>query len=216
MKANRVAIYSCEGFSREVLPILKRANAELDVVFVDDAPDWQGRQVNGIDVISFDTLSSSSHKDRKIVVGIANPLIRKQIADKCLQQGFAFLNVFDETFVHYDQVSIGIGAVFCRNSMITSNVEIGAHFHCNIYSYIAHDCKIGDFVTFGPRVSCNGRVIVEDGAYIGAGAVIKQGTKEKPLRIGRAAVVGMGAIVTKDVPPNTTVIGNPAIPMKKI
>jgi hypothetical protein len=35
--------------------------------------------------------------------------------------------------------------------MVTASAKIGAHFQCNIYSYVAHDCVIGDFVTFAPR-----------------------------------------------------------------
>jgi acetyltransferase-like isoleucine patch superfamily enzyme len=69
---------------------------------------------------------------------------------------------------------------------------------------------IGDFVTFAPGVKCNGNVMVEDHAYIGAGAVIKQGQPGVPLVIGRGAVVGMGAVVTKNVPAGATVVGNPA------
>jgi len=47
-------------------------------------------------------------------------------------------------------------------------------------------------------------VTVEDGAIIAARAVIKPG-----VTIGKNAVVGMGAVVTKDVPAETVVIGNP-------
>ena len=65
-------------------------------------------------------------------------------------------------------------------------------------------------LTFAPSVKCNGNVIIEDHAYIGTGAVIKQGKQGKPLTVGQGAVVGMGAIVTKSVPPGVTVIGNPA------
>jgi acetyltransferase-like isoleucine patch superfamily enzyme len=53
-------------------------------------------------------------------------------------------------------------------------------------------------------------VHIEDHVYIGTGAIIKQGSPGKPLRIGAGAIIGMGAVVTKDVLPNTTVVGNPA------
>jgi acetyltransferase-like isoleucine patch superfamily enzyme len=89
-------------------------------------------------------------------------------------------------------------------------VKIGKFFHANLFSYVAHDCTIGDYVTFAPNVACNGNVMIGDHAYIGTGAVLKQGTREAPLRIGEGAVVGMGAVVTKDVAPFTTVVGNPA------
>jgi acetyltransferase-like isoleucine patch superfamily enzyme len=98
---------------------------------------------------------------------------------------------------------------------VTSNARIGRFFHANLYSYVAHDCRVGDFVTFAPNVHCNGRVVVEDDAYVGTGAVLRQGSDEKPLVIGRGAVVGMGAVVTKSVEPFTTVVGNPAAPLQR-
>jgi acetyltransferase-like isoleucine patch superfamily enzyme len=48
-------------------------------------------------------------------------------------------------------------------------------------------------------------IIVEDGAWIGGGAIVLDG-----VRIGRNAVVGAGAVVTRDVPAYTVVVGNPA------
>jgi UDP-2-acetamido-3-amino-2,3-dideoxy-glucuronate N-acetyltransferase len=50
--------------------------------------------------------------------------------------------------------------------------------------------------------------VVENGASIGSGATILGG-----VRIGAAAQVGAGAVVTKDVAPGATVVGNPAAPL---
>ncbi len=112
--------------------------------------------------------------------------------------------------VQMDDVQLGVGAVLSPFVTLTSNVRIGRHFHANLYSYVEHDCVVGDFVTFAPRVHCNGNVVIEDHAYIGTGAILKQGQPGKPLVIGRGAVVGMGAVVTKSVAPGATVVGNPA------
>jgi acetyltransferase-like isoleucine patch superfamily enzyme len=70
-------------------------------------------------------------------------------------------------------------------------------------------------VTFAPRVHCNGNVRIEDHAYIGTGAVLRPGSNSRPLVVGAGAVVGMGAVVTRDVPPRATVVGNPAKPLDK-
>jgi acetyltransferase-like isoleucine patch superfamily enzyme len=48
-------------------------------------------------------------------------------------------------------------------------------------------------------------VVIEDGAWIGIGAVVLKG-----VRIGAGARVEAGAVVTRDVPPGATVVGNPA------
>ena len=98
-------------------------------------------------------------------------------------------------------------------TIVSPNAAIGRYFHCNYHSYVAHDCVIGDFVTFAPGVKCNGTVTIEDHAYIGSGAVIKQSQPGRPLVIGRGAIVGMGAVVTKSVAPGVTVVGNPARPL---
>ena len=85
----------------------------------------------------------------------------------------------------------------------------------NIYSYVAHDCVIGDFVTFAPGVKCNGNVHIQDNVYVGTGAIIKQGKPGKPIVIESGAVIGMGAVVTKSVSAGETVIGNPAKPLSR-
>ncbi|HNG14895.1 hypothetical protein [Accumulibacter sp.] len=64
----------------------------------------------------------------------------------------------------------------------------------------------------------NGRRVLayQDHAYIGSSAVLKQGRPGKPLVIGWGAVVGVGAVVRKDVAPGATVVGNPATLLVKV
>ena len=106
-----------------------------------------------------------------------------------------------------DSATIDNGTALSRFVTIVAHVTISKCFHANLYSYVEHDCIIGDYVTLAPRV--NGDGDIHDHAYIGTGAVIKQGTPDKPLVIGKGAIVGMGAIVTKDVAAGTVVVGNP-------
>lgn len=151
---------------------------------------------------------------RRFNIAIGNSAVRKRIADICLDNGAVPFSVRAGNVVIMDANRIGDGAILSPFVTITSNVEVGVFFHANLYSYIAHDCVIGDFVTFAPSVKCNGNVVIEDYAYIGTGVTIKEGKKGSPLKIGRGAVIGMGAVVTKSVPPGVTVIGNPARPME--
>ena len=52
-------------------------------------------------------------------------------------------------------------------------------------------------MTFAPAVKCNGNIVIEDHAYIGAGAVVKQGEPANPLAIGLGAIVGMWTVIRK-------------------
>ena len=110
---------------------------------------------------------------------------------------------------------IGEGSKIFPQVYIGDRVNIGKNVILYPGVKVYHDCVIGDFVTFAPSVHCNGNVHIHDHAYIGTGAILRQGTPDKPLTIGAGAIVGMGAVVTKDVPPGVTVIGNPARPLEK-
>jgi len=205
-----VGIYGASGFGREVLPLvreqLKGSSAEF--VFVDDGD--VPAALNGCPVLRYDEFLGRDSPEKRIVFAIANSVIREKLADKCAKDHINTLAIKADNTVILDEVEVGKGAILCHFTQLTSNIRIGKYFHANIYSYVAHDCVIGDYVTFAPAVRCNGNIVIEDHAYIGTGAIIKQGTPDEPLVIGKGAVVGMGAVVTKDVPPGVTVVGNPA------
>jgi sugar O-acyltransferase (sialic acid O-acetyltransferase NeuD family) len=141
--------------------------------------------------------------------------MRQDIIAKVKRDGIDILDIRATNVVTMDEVSLGMGSILSPFVTLTSNIQIGVGFQANLYSYVGHDCVIGDFVTFAPSVKCNGNIEIADHAYIGTGAIIKQGRPGKPLTIGEGAVIGMGAVVTKNVPAGVTVIGNPAKPLTR-
>ena len=214
------AVYGASGCGRSLMPVavdqLQRLDAQENsqIVFIDDALD-EDANVNGYTAMNYAKFKSINSDDKFVLIAIANSSIRQKIADKLVQDGISLWTVKGTTTLIMDAVSIAAGAALSPFVTIAANVTIGKCFHANLYSYVEHDCVIGDYVTFAPRVSCNGNIHIHDHAYIGTGAVIKQGTPDKPLVIGRGAIVGMGAVVTKDVPAGAVVIGNPARPLNK-
>lgn len=213
----QVAIFGASGCGRGVMPLARQqwaASGEPhQLMFVDDHPPVAER--NGHRVLTYAEWLAQPASSRHIAIAIANSTIRQKLVERCLADEVQFFEVRAANVVQLDDVKLGEGAILCPFVTLTSNIRIGRHFHANLYSYVEHDCVIGDYVTLAPGVKCNGNVVVEDHTYIGAGAVIKQGQPGQPLVIGRGAVVGMGAVVTKSVPPGVTVVGNPARPLVK-
>tara|TARA_B110000438_G_scaffold253391_1_gene258975 strand:+ start:88 stop:747 length:660 start_codon:yes stop_codon:yes gene_type:complete len=212
------SIYGANGCGRGVMPFAREQLQLLDtpldrLVYVDD--NLGGKVINGHPVLTYSEFSKMDASEHRVVIAVANTSMRKKLAERCLNDGHKFWSVKALNTVIMDDVKIGEGAILNPFVTLTSNIKIGQHFHANIYSYVEHDCVIGDYVTFAPAVKCNGNIIIEDHAYIGAGAVIKQGESGKPTVIGQGAVVGMGAVVTKSILPGTTVVGNPAKPLVK-
>lgn len=208
-----IGVYGASGFGREVMPIVREQFPDATLSFIDDGES--GHTLNGYQVESLDSFSKKEHQDKSVVIAIADSKIRYKLAQKVESYGLKQVSIFASNVVSLDAVDIGEASILCPFVTLTSNIQIGRGFHANIYSYVAHDCIIGDYVTFAHSVKCNGNVHIEDHAYIGTGAIIKQGTPDKPVVIGEGAIVGMGAVVTKSVEPGSVVIGNPAKPLKK-
>jgi acetyltransferase-like isoleucine patch superfamily enzyme len=114
---------------------------------------------------------------------------------------------------------------------IQQGARIGASCKIQSHAFICTGVEIGDevFVSHGvlfindkfPRATAEGRLqdesdwellptIVERGATLGSGAVVVGG-----IRIGHEALVGAGAVVTRDVEPGEVVVGNPARPVRQ-
>ena len=136
--------------------------------------------------------------------------------------------VGEGTKIWYPELSNIYGCKIGNNCNIGALVEIRADVTigngCKIqaFAFLPEGINIGNNVFIGPNVTFTNdkypkavgdwkslKTVVEDGASIGAGAVILPG-----IKIGEEATVGAGAVVTKDVSPNVTVIGNPAMEIK--
>ena len=108
-----------------------------------------------------------------------------------------------------DNVSIGSLVHIDYNVKIGANTRIEGSVYIPPLTTIGKNVFIGPCATFtndpypmSPKMT---GVVVEDGAIVGGRAVFKAG-----ITVGKNSVIAMGAVVTKDVPPNVVVMGHPA------
>lgn len=190
------------------------------LILDDETKDSKYKQENGYIYSAKDEAIFNIVKDTVHYVEILNKLSNSEI-----QRRRDFLR----TFV----------AKLDEGAMINSPfyMEFANHLEMGVNSFINYDCimlnnamvKLGDNVLVGPKVSFYTAmhpidakqreqwlvyakpIIVEDNVWIGGSATILGG-----VTIGKNAIVGAGAVVTKDVEPNTIVVGNPARVLRKI
>lgn len=127
-----------------------------------------------------------------------------------------------------EDASIGAGCILGKDVYVDFGVQIGDNVKIQNGALIYHGVKIDDGVFVGPGAILTndkrprainpdgtlkrdadwevGEISVGYGAAIGAGAIVLPG-----VRIGRFAMVAAGAVVTRDVPDHTLVVGNPAV-----
>ncbi|MFN3825759.1 MAG: acetyltransferase [Pseudorhodobacter sp.] len=107
----------------------------------------------------------------------------------------------------------GAGSHCADSTRIGANVHIGIGARV-LGSVLGHDMVLGDFATVGWGTIVLGHVEIGEAAQIAPGAVIGNGTRDRPLWIGAGAMIGTGAVVHQDVPEGARMMGNPAMPVR--
>lgn len=199
----RLFIFGAGGHGREIAQLAKKIGHEV-IAFVDDKTYPSDYRLDGISVLPATALTQEP-----VIIAIGNSSIRKTVV-KRLGNVIQYATLIHPNVDIDEYGTINLGCTICSHCSIRVNVTIGNHVLLNVNSTIGHDCILEDYVSIMPGVNVSGCVRICEGAYIGTGAVIRNGYPDHFITIGAGAVVGMGAVVTKDVAAGTTVIGNPA------
>ncbi len=146
-------------------------------------------------------------KDEELVIAIGNNQLRKEVASKV---SHIVMSVIHPSAQIAETVVMGVGNQIVHSATIQTHVKIGNHCIINTAAAIDHDCILEDFCHIAPNSTLCGNVKIGEGTLIGAGAVVTPGVK-----IGKWCTIGAGSVVTKNIPDNTTVVGNPAREIKK-
>lgn len=132
-------------------------------------------------------------------------------------EGFGFEKDEDGNRFRFPQIGrliigddVEVGANTCIDRGALSDTIIGDHTKINNLCHIAHNNKIGKNVVITGCVNISGSNVIEDKVWIAPNSSIRGF-----VHLGVGCIVGMGAVVTKDIPKGETWVGNPARKIEK-
>lgn len=182
--------------------------------FLDNDPAKAGSSFFGYPVFGgFNRLDEilSQHEDPLFVNLITGSTkTRYETSLYLAQHGCRFTNLVHPT-VDLTMTTLGVGNYIQEAVILQAGVGIGNNSSIHIGTLVGHESTIGDSVFIAHGCSISGSVQIGDGVFMGTHATVTP-----RLRIGRWATVGAGAVVVKDVPEYSTVVGNPARVIKTV
>ncbi len=145
-----------------------------------------------------------------IAIGGSRGLDRQEIARRLMAHGLALPTLIHPMSSVSPSARWGHGSQILAQTVVASDVVMGDVCIVNHNATVDHECNLGNGVHVAPGATLCGCVCIGDNTFVGAGAVVLP-----RLTIGQNVIIGAGAVVTKDVPDDVVVVGNPAKPTRQ-
>lgn len=212
----KIAIYGAGGFGREVawlVSSLAGAGTYEHVAYIDDGAR-DDRSLGGRPVVPWDHFTRM-HSDALIGLAVGDPQVRRRLARRCSEAGYAFATLVHASVEMSPSVDLAAGSIVCCGTILTVDITVEQQVHINLGCTVGHDVRIGEFTTVSPGVHVSGNVHIGPSVFIGTGANIINGTTADPLVIAEGTVIAAGACITKSTEPNCLYTGVPAVLKKR-
>ena len=211
----KVVGFGAGGHAGVMLDILKHQRTYKPIGLLEADPTLCEREAYDLPVLHVDIAAELLNKGiRHAFLGVRSSKStakRIRMYEQYREMGFDFINVIDPRADIAVSATIGEGVSVMQGAIIQSNAVVGNNVIINTGSVVEHDCEVGDHTHIATGAMLGGNVVIEEGVHVGIGAVIRQG-----IRLGKGSVIGAGAVVVKDVRPDTTVAGVPAVEMNML
>ena len=205
----KIGIFGASGMAREAGDIAHALGLEPIYIARDeverDAWSYSGHIILESEVDRFSVLS--------YVIGIGDNVARRKVAERFYKK-VRFTNLIHPSATfgreQRERLDHSVGVIVAAGVRLTSSIEVGNFVILNQNVTVAHDCEVGGYVHIAPGANVSGNVHLGVGCWVGAGAVINQGTISHKLTVGRGTVIGSAAVVIGDCEPNAVYVGVPA------
>lgn len=209
-------IIGAKGFAKEVLEILMQNHQIENLAFFDNvSAESEKLLYDQFPILrSFEEGKEFFDKtgDRNFTIGMGNPVNRYKLFKQFLDIGGQFTSTISPfaRIGHFGN-NIYEGCNIMTGTVITNSVTIEKGVLINLNCTVGHDCKIGEFVEMSPGTHISGNCEVGRFSVFGTNSTVLP-----KIKIGCNVVVGAGAVVTKDVPDNSLIVGIPGKVLKEL
>ena len=202
-------IIGAGNYSYVLLNYINEQKEKVNIIgFLDDDVSLHGTLILGKPVLGNINLLESlynSHNIEAVYCPIGNIKTRVRFLKYASSLGYMLPNFIHESSVVGPNVSMGKGIYIMPGTIVMPSATISNYCMLSMGISVGHDTSFDEGVFVANGCNIGGNIIIKKETFVGMGATIISGVKF----IGKNSVIGAGAVIIKDVPDSSVVVGNP-------